>query len=172
VSGKAAVAAPIAVFVATVVLANWLTTEFGFVPVGFGLVATAGTYAAGFALVARDFIHETSGLKGVWFAIAIGTALSFLLADPFIAAASGVAFAVSELADTAVYTPLRRKHWRTAVVGSSLVGAVVDTALFLSIAFGWAAVTAESMGGQLVAKVLWVAIPVALIGGFIRSRRA
>ena len=162
---------PITAFILAVVAANWLTTEFGFVPVGFGLVATAGTYAAGFALVARDFIHDANGLRGVWVSIAIGTALSFLLADPFIAAASGIAFAVSEVADTAVYSPLRRKHWRSAVVGSSLVGAVIDTALFLGIAFGAAAITPSAMAGQLVGKVLWVAIPVALIGGVIRSRR-
>jgi uncharacterized PurR-regulated membrane protein YhhQ (DUF165 family) len=163
---------PIALFVGAVVAANWLTTEFGFVPVGFGLVATAGTYAAGFALVARDFIHDTSGLKGVWLSIALGAGLSFLLADPFIAVASGVAFAVSEVADTAVYGPLRRKHWRSAVVGSSIVGSVIDTVLFLAIAFGAAALTPQALAGQLVGKVLWVAIPVALIGGVIRSRQA
>ena len=165
-------AVPIVLFVAAVVAANWLTTEFGFVPVGFGLVATAGTYAAGFALVARDFIHDTSGLRGVWLSIALGAGLSFLLADPFIAVASGVAFAVSEVADTAVYGPLRRKHWRSAVVGSSIVGSVIDTVLFLAIAFGVAALTPQALAGQLVGKVLWVAIPVALIGGVVRSRRA
>lgn len=158
-------------FVAAVVAANYLTTHFGFVPVGFGLVATAGTYAAGFALVARDFIHEAAGVKGVWVAIVAGTVLSYLLADPFIATASGVAFAVSEVADMAVYAPLRRRAWRTAVIGSSIVGAVVDTALFLGVAFGAAAITPAAMAGQLVAKVLWVAVPVALVGGVIRSRR-
>lgn len=164
--------APIALFVAAVVAANWLTTEFGFVPVGFGLVATAGTYAAGFALVARDFIHDTYGLRGVWLAIALGAGLSFLLADPFIAVASAVAFAVSEVADTAAYAPLRKRAWRSAVVASSIVGAVIDTVLFLGVAFGAAALTPQALAGQLVGKVLWVAIPVALVGGVIRSRRA
>ena len=163
---------PFIVFIVAVVSANWLTTHFGFVPVGFGLVATAGTYAAGLALVARDFVHETSGIRGVLLAIVAGTALSFITSDQFIALASGVAFAVSEVADTAIYAPLRRKTWRLAVVLSSLVGAVIDTALFIGIAFGFAAITAEVMAGQLVGKVLWVAVPVALVGGILRSRRA
>ena len=162
---------PIAVFVAAAALANWLTTAFGFVPVGFGFAATAGTYAAGVALVARDFIHETSGLRGVAVAVALGTALSFMLADPMIAVASGVAFAVSEAADTLVYTPLRENRWRLAVVASSVVGAVVDTLIFLSLAFGVAALTGEAVAGQLVGKVLWVAVPVAIVGGWIRNRR-
>jgi len=34
-------------FVAAIVLANWLTSRYGFVSVGLGLSATAGTYAAG-----------------------------------------------------------------------------------------------------------------------------
>jgi uncharacterized PurR-regulated membrane protein YhhQ (DUF165 family) len=163
-------ALPIAIFAGAAMLANWLTTMFGFVPVGFGFVATAGTYAAGVALVARDFIHETSGLRGVAVAVVLGTGLSVALADPMIALASGVAFAVSEAADTLVYAPLRKRRWRLAVIASSVVGAVIDTAIFLGLAFGLAAVTAEAMGGQLVGKVLWVAVPVAIIGGWLRNR--
>jgi uncharacterized PurR-regulated membrane protein YhhQ (DUF165 family) len=163
---------PIAVFAAAAVLANWLTTVFGFVPVGFGFAATAGTYAAGVALVARDFIHETSGLRGVAVAVGIGTGLSLILTDPAIAVASGVAFLVSEVADTFVYAPLRERRWRLAVIASSVVGAIVDTLLFLSLAFGLAALTGEAVGGQLVGKVLWVAVPVAIVGGHIRNRRS
>lgn len=165
-------AIPIAVFAAAAVLANVLTTRYGFVPVGFGLSVTAGTYAAGLALVARDFIHDTSGWRGVTVAIAIGAVLSYVFADPFIATASVVAFTLSEVADAFVYAPLRRRRWRLAVIASSVVGAVIDTALFLAIAFGAAAVTGEAMAGQLVGKVLWVAVPVAIVGGWLRTRRA
>ena len=160
-----------AIFLASIPLANWLTSSYGFVPVGFGFSATAGTYAAGVALVARDFVHEFGGVKTVLGVIGLGVALSLLLADPAIALASGVAFLVSELADMAVYTPLREKRWRLAVIGSSIVGAIIDTILFLGIAFGVAALTTEAITGQLVGKVLWVAVPVAIIGGWLRKRR-
>lgn len=163
---------PIALFAIAAALANVLTTCFGFIPVGLGLTATAGTYAAGAALVARDFIHETTGWRGVTLAIAVGAGLSYLFADPFIATASVVAFTLSEIADAFVYAPLRRRRWRLAVIASSVVGAVVDTAIFLAIAFGAASVTGDVMAGQIVGKVLWVAVPVAIIGGLIRGKRS
>jgi uncharacterized PurR-regulated membrane protein YhhQ (DUF165 family) len=158
-------------FIAAVVAANWLTSEFGFVPVGFGLVATAGTYAAGFALVARDGIHDALGLRGVAVAILVASLLSYLLADPRIAVASYLAFTLSEIADTFVYAPLRARRWRTAVVLSSIVGATIDTVVFLGVAFGTAAITSSAVAGQLVGKVLWVAVPVAVVGGILRARR-
>ncbi|AKY02579.1 hypothetical protein SEA_BRUSACORAM_53 [Mycobacterium phage Brusacoram] len=50
-----------ALFVGTVLVANWATSTFGFVPVGFGQTATAGTFAAGFALAARDVVQDQLG---------------------------------------------------------------------------------------------------------------
>ena len=43
-----------AAYLLTVVAANWLTDRYGLVPVGFGLLVTAGTFAAGLSLVCRD----------------------------------------------------------------------------------------------------------------------
>lgn len=165
-------ATPIVLFAVCAAAANWLTTRYGFVPVGFGFTVTAGTYAAGAALVIRDAVHDTSELRGVAVAIALGVTVSLLTADPRIAVASGAAFLLSETADALVYTPLRQRRWRSAVVASSVVGAVLDTAVFLALAFGLAAVTWQSLGGQLLGKVLWVAIPYAVIAGTLRERRA
>jgi uncharacterized PurR-regulated membrane protein YhhQ (DUF165 family) len=162
---------PIVVFSLSAVLANVLTTNFGFVPIGFGLTATAGTYAAGFALVSRDIVHETSGQVGVVIAIIIGCGLSFVTANPAIAIASLVAFAFSEIADLFVYTPLRKNKWRSAVVCSSIVGGLIDTMLFIGIAFGFAALSPTVLLGQIVGKVLWVAVPFAIFGGALRAKR-
>ena len=46
------------------------------------------------------------------------------------------AFLVSELADLAVYEPIRKRGWLPAVVASNIVGICVDSALFLWLAFG------------------------------------
>lgn len=73
----AARAAAIAAYAAVVVLANVLTSRYGLVPVGFGLIATAGTYCAGAALGLRDLVQETWSVLGVVVAIALGAALSF-----------------------------------------------------------------------------------------------
>lgn len=161
-----------AAYVAVVVLANILSSRYGMVSVGFGLVASAGTYAAGAALGLRDAVQDGLGRWGVLAVIAVASLLSYLLADPLIATASLAAFTASELCDLAVYTPLRKRGWSRAVIASNVVGAVVDTWVFLTLApFG--PVTFHAMSGQLVGKILWATLlPVALIGTVGKAREA
>lgn len=154
-------------FLASIIVANWLTTVYGFVPVGFGLAATAGTFAAGFALALRDATQDSLGKWPVVATVLLGAGISYLIADPFIATASAVAFLLSELADFAVYTPLRRKSWAGAVVASNAVGAVLDTVVFIGIAFG-AAMILPSLLGQLVGKA-WATGLYLVIGGVARA---
>jgi len=162
-------------FIATIAVANFVTTRFGFIPVGFGLASTAGTFVAGAALALRDVTQDILGRRGVLAVIVAGAALSFLIADPFIAVASAAAFLLSELADFAVYTPLRRRsrlgdrRWFVAVVASNAVGAVVDTVIFLTIAFGAASILADTPG-QLAGKT-WATIAFLAVG-WVVSRRA
>lgn len=87
------VAAAVAL-VATVVAANWAIATFGFVPVGFGLVAPAGVYFAGLAFALRDVVHDTLGRLAVFACIAAGGGLSLLISPAF-AVASAAAFVVS-----------------------------------------------------------------------------
>lgn len=119
-------------FIAVVFAANWLTGTLGLVTVA-GLTATAGTWVAGFGFMFRDWLHEAGGRAWVTGAIAAG-ALASVAVSPTLALASGVAFTVSELADWTVYSPMRLRWPLAAAVTSNTVGAVVDTALFLSIA--------------------------------------
>lgn len=158
-----------AAFVASIALANWMTVAFGLVPAGFGLQVTAGTYAAGLALALRDVLHDAGGLRWVLPAIAAGIAVSFALGAGWIAVASAVAFGLSELADLAVYAPLRRRAWRTAVAASNAVGAVVDTVVFLTISgFGLAP---GLVAGQLLVKAVWVTGSfLLLVEGLRRAR--
>lgn len=133
-------------YVGSIVLANWLIRRYGFVQVGFGLSAPAGVYAAGAALTLRDVTQDISGRRAVLVAIVAGAALSAWL-SPALALASGVAFLVSELADFAVYTPLRR-HGVLAVAASNAVGLTIDSILFLWLAFG----SLDFLGGQMLGK--------------------
>jgi uncharacterized PurR-regulated membrane protein YhhQ (DUF165 family) len=155
-------ATALAAYVACIVLANVLTARFGLVPVGFGLLATAGTYAAGLALLARDMVQDVAGRGAVVGAVIVGAALSAWLSTPQLALASGAAFLIAELADMGVYTPLRRKGWARAVLASNAVGAVVDTVVFLWLAgfpLTWAV-----LGGQMAGKLLWATlVPVVLV---------
>ena len=156
-------AAAVAAYIATIAAANWLTARYGFVPVGFGLTATAGTYAIGFAFVFRILIQEAFGMgyQGrliMFAAILTGAAFSWKLATPALAWASGVTFLVSETADWAVYTPFRRRGWARAAIAGNTVGATVDTFLFLWLAgFPVLAAVPGQMVGKAYATVIYLA---------------
>lgn len=152
-------------FISTILAANYVTTKYGMVSVGFGLVATAGTYFAGLAFILRDAVQDTSGKRMVLALILLGALLSYLVSDPFIALASGVAFAVSEVADLLIYSPLRERGYVRAALASNVVGAVVDTFLFLWIA-GFP--IAGAWQGQIVGKLLVTGVVIALV--FIARR--
>jgi hypothetical protein len=74
--------------------------------------------------------------------------LSALVAPPALVLASGAAFLLSEFADLAVYTPLARRGLVLAVAASSLAGLVVDSIVFLWLAFG----SLDFLLGQIVGK--------------------
>jgi uncharacterized PurR-regulated membrane protein YhhQ (DUF165 family) len=161
----------IAVYVGSIAAANVMTDRMGLVGVGFGLVVTAGTFAAGFALFARDFVQRYGGPAWAFAAIGVGSVLSWLMASPQLAVASTVAFAGAELADLGVFTATRgRLGFVPAIAVSNIVAAPVDTVLFLHIAgFG---VTWQAVAGQMVGKLVWAtAVPLALYAVGTRSRR-
>lgn len=157
------------VYVAAIVAANVLTQRFGMVPVGFGLLVTAGTYAAGFALLARDFVHRLAGIRWVWVGIALGVGLSWFLASPALALASAAAFGIAEVADLVVFVWLRPNGFIRAAWWSNVVSAPVDTVVFLAIA-GFP-LTWELFVGQLIGKLLWAtAVPLLAYWAITRNR--
>ena len=121
-----------------IVGANWALGRWGIVPIGFGLMAPAGVYFAGLSFGLRDAVQEDSGRLCVIALVVIGAALSWRI-EPAFAVASATAFLCSELLDFAIYTPLRGRQWVGAVVASNIAGSVLDSVLFLWIAFGTAA---------------------------------
>lgn len=155
-------------FLGCIIAANFVTTELGMVPVGLGLEATAGTWLAGLTFVLRDSLQDLAGRVVTTSLIVAGTGLSYLVSDPLIALASAVAFLTSELADLAVYTPLRGRGYFRAAMASNVVGAAVDTVLFLWIA-GFPVLTA--LPGQMVGKVTITLVAAGAIAAY-RYRRA
>lgn len=153
-------------YVGSVVAANVTLVLVGLIPVGFGLMAPAGVLWAGVALTLRDMVQERLGRSAVLAAIGAGAALSWLVAPSF-ALASAVAFLASEFADMAVYTPLRRRDWwLIAVAASNTVGLVVDSVLFLWLAFG----SLDFLAGQVVGKAYVTVATMALLW-LARGRR-
>lgn len=149
-------------YVATIFVANWLIEHVGIVNVGLGLMAPAAVFSVGVAFTLRDTVQRSLGREAAIAAILIGAALSYFVSPAF-AVASGVAFLVSELADFAVYTPLSKRSWIGAVALSNTVGLLLDSWLFLTLAFG-------SLGlfwGQVVGKA-WMTLLAIVVLAVIR----
>lgn len=147
----------LAAYVGTIFAANWAIATFGVIPVGFGLLAPAGVYFVGLAFPLRDYIQRVMGRRWGFAAILVGAGLSYFVSPTF-ALASGVTFLVSESVDMAVFTPLQ-KRFGWAVLASSLSALVVDSALFLWLAFG----SETFLAGQIVGKTEATAVGAAIV---------
>lgn len=151
--------AALCLYIGTIFAANWTVQHYGVVDVGFGYQAPWAAFYVGLGLTLRDLVQRWLGREAVILAILAGAALSYTVAPSF-AVASGVAFLVSEMADLAVYTPLARRNWLGAVLLSNTVGLVLDSVIFLWIAFG----DLTYLPGQLIAKGAVTLAAVALLG--------
>jgi len=164
-----------ALFALTIPAANWLIGNVGtvcipdgpcLIPVGFGLDAPSGVLMIGAALVLRDIVHERLGAMWALAAIAAGAVLSAFVAPPALVVASVAAFTLAEMADFAVYAPLRKRHLTAAVLASGLVGSIIDSAVFLTLAFG----SLAHIEGQVLGK-LWMTLAAAGILLLVRRHR-
>ncbi|MFF4802321.1 VUT family protein [Streptomyces sp. NPDC001351] len=158
--------ATLVAYVATIPAANLAVTHFGAVPVGFGYAAPAGVYMVGLALVLRDLARESAGRGAVLAAIAVGTFLSYFLADPALAGASAAAFVVAETMDFVVYEPLRQRGLLIAMLASNAVGLLADSLLFLKLAFG----SYDYLPGQILGKA-WMTFAAIGVLALVRRRK-
>jgi uncharacterized PurR-regulated membrane protein YhhQ (DUF165 family) len=161
-------------FCLTIPAANWLIGHAGtvcvpngpcLVPVAPGLMAPSGVLMIGLALVLRDLVQRRLGVHFGIGAILVGALISAGIAPPALVMASGIAFLLSEFADFAVYTPLARRRLVAAVIASSMAGLVVDSIVFLWLAFG----SLEFLLGQIVGKAWMVVLSIPFIA-YLRRR--
>lgn len=155
----------VAAYIGAIVLANLSSTHFG---------PTASIYNAffliGLNLTTRDKLHDLWGrnrFRNMALLILAGSAVSFVAAKALgagppdivarIALASCVAFALAESFDAITYQLVRKRPWIERANISNFVGAALDSAVFVAIAFGW---QWEIIFGQFCAKVA---------GGFLWS---
>lgn len=158
----------LAAFALCIPAANWLIGNAGtecipngpcLIAVAPGIMAPSGVLMIGLALVLRDLVQRRLGFWWAIGAILAGAAGSALLAPPSLVIASAVAFLLSELADLGVYTPLQRRRLVLAVLASSVVGLIVDSAIFLYLAFG----SLEFIEGQIIGKTWMVVLALPAI---------
>lgn len=131
----------------------------------------SGTAFIGLSFVLRDLGQYVIGRWAAWVAIAIGIGLSYLLASAAVATASAVAFAWSEITDTVGFTVLAdRGRFTLGVLVSGVLASVVDSFLFLWIAFGWSAARAGWVD-LFVVKSLFVVVAAPIAYAARRAAR-
>ena len=155
-------------YVGTIFMANWFIGNVGtqfdpggphVIQVWPGIYAPSGVLWVGVALVLRDMVQFFLGRRVSVGAMLVGALLSYFVA-PSLAFASAAAFLLSESADLLVYTPMiRRGRVVAAVFASSTVGLVVDSVVFLTLAFG----SLEFIEGQIIGKLWMTAFAAAVI---------
>jgi uncharacterized PurR-regulated membrane protein YhhQ (DUF165 family) len=146
-----------ALYIALIVAVNYGFTVVPLVKLPDGTMWPPMSLVVGFIFVVRDFAQREIGHK-VLLAMLAGAALSYVMASPFVAAASVAAFLVSELADWAVYSFTRRPLAQRVLL-SSAIGTPLDSAVFLALighfsVAGMATMTASKMLGALA--VWWL----------------
>lgn len=151
-------------FLATIPAANWLIGHVGtcvphgpcLLPVAPGIEAPSGVLVIGAALMLRTMLQELAGRRWVLGCIVAGSALSAVIAPTALVMASAAAFLCGELSDWAVYSRLRERGFAVALVMAGIAGSVVDSALFLGLAFG----SLAFMPGQVIGKA-WASLAAA-----------
>lgn len=136
------------VYVAVLVAANLALAKLG--PQWSPVIAFL---LIGLDLSLRDRIHDKRGGVDAIIAVLLAAVISLLIdgSATRIAVASFIAFAAAGLTDTVAYELLRRRPALVKMNGSNVAGALVDSALFPTIAFG--ALMPEIIAAQFVAKV-------------------
>jgi len=161
-------------FCLTIPAANWMIGHAGtaclpngpcVLPVAPHVLAPSGVLMIGAALVLRDLVQRRRGIEFGIGAILAGAALSAAVAPAALVSASAVAFLLSEFADFAVYTPLARRRLMLAIVASSVVGLVVDSIVFLWLAFG----SLAFLEGKVIGKA-WIVLLATPLIAYLRRR--
>lgn len=112
---------------------------------------TWGAFTFPFAFLVTDLVNRFDGpnrarlVVVVGFVVALG--LSFYLATPRIAIASATAFLLGQLLDIAVFSRLRNRFWLIPPLTGSLVGSLLDTLIFFTVAFAPALAGIDALFG-------------------------
>ncbi len=148
----------VGLYILAIVIANIGFSYIPMISLPFGEKFAPMSLLVGFVFVLRDLAQRDLGHK-VLFAIGVGIALSYLLADPFVATASAVAFAISEITDWAVYT-LYKKPLKQRILISSSISTPVDSAVFMLMLgfFSWYGFFVMVASKMLGALIVWYKI--------------
>ena len=148
-----------------VALSNYLV-QFPITYMNLEEIFTYGAFSYPVAFLITDLANRRYGKeiarKIVYVGFILGLFLTLYFSTDFsnliskrIAAGSGFAFLIAQLLDIQVFDKFRKKIWFVAPLASSLIGSIIDTFLFFSIAFYGTELNWITLGlGDLFVKIL------------------
>ncbi len=142
------------------VIANIVTARFA--PMDFGLfIVPYGTIFIATSFFIRDFIQERFGKKAtyqvIFSALIVSATTSYILDDGlWIVLASAITFAISESADTEVFSRIKASFANRMLI-SGLIGTLSDSTIFVIIGL-------SPIG---VGFLSWSIVPMAIFGQVI-----
>jgi uncharacterized PurR-regulated membrane protein YhhQ (DUF165 family) len=144
----------VAVYIASIVLVNWLFVAVAPWPTMFGDLYLANL-VVGFVFVLRDYGQRQVGHK-ILMATLVAGIITYFMVDPAIAVASITAFALSEMTDWAVYS-FTKRPLQQRILLSSLVSVPLDTLAFQYLAnyLTPAAFSTEVLSKALGVFIVW-----------------
>ena len=170
-----------------IVLASNYLVQFPIKYYGLEEVLTYGAFSYPVAFLITDLANRSYGKivarKIVYVGFVIGIAFTLFFSTNYtdlisvrIAIGSGIAFMVAQLLDVQIFDKLRKKKWFVAPLTSSLIGSIVDTFLFFSIAFYATGIPWVTLAlGDLAVKIfvaLLMLIPFRLLLSTIKAAKA
>ncbi|MGL4491100.1 MAG: queuosine precursor transporter [Rhizobiaceae bacterium] len=130
---------PFVAAMAFVVVASNILVLYPFDHFGMKDVLTWGAFTYPIAFLVNDLTNRRYGKAVARRVVIIGfvlaVVLSFWLATPRIAIASGAAFLIGQLLDIQVFDRLRQQAWWKAPFMGTVFGSMLDTLIFFTLAF-------------------------------------
>jgi uncharacterized membrane protein len=165
---KAAGALLVSAYLIAIVAANLLVARYGPAVTPFTAFALIGL-----DLTCRDALHDRWQHRHLparmGALIAAGSLLSWVLNRDAgrVALASCVAFGLAALADAGIYHTRRRRGWLDRSNTSNLAGALVDSLVFPTLAFGalLPLVVAAQFAAKVAGGLVWSLLLVKARGG-------
>lgn len=164
-----------AIYILLIPLINWSIQYIPIYDLPGGMQFSPIMLVIGFVFVVRDFAQREVGKWGIWGAMAVAAALTYMMAPAVMATVSLIAFLCGETADWITYTFTKKPLWQRIWI-SSLVAVPIDSVVVLigiQMALpgllGWNSlgvlIASKMVGAALVSYLVWrrdrtVSVPV------------
>ena len=160
----------LSIFMGVVIIISNYLVQFPINKFNLQNILTYGAFSYPITFLITDLANRRFGKekarKLVYIGFVVGVLLTIFVSTNFkdiisirIAIGSGTAFLTSQLIDIEIFQKLRNKTWFVAPISSSVIGSIIDTFLFFSIAFLGTGIPWITLAfGDLLVKILMASL--------------